>query len=81
MALKSYNPVTPSQRQLVLVDRAGLHRGAPVKTLTQGKISSGGRNNHGRITVRFRGGGHKKVYRQIDFKRGKFDVPGKVERI
>jgi large subunit ribosomal protein L2 len=81
MALKSYNPVTPSQRQLVLVDRAGLHRGAPVKMLTQGKISSGGRNNHGRITVRFRGGGHKKVYRQIDFKRCKFDVPGKVERI
>src|SRR5215510_13306011 len=81
MALKSYNPVTPSQRQLVLVDRAGLHRGAPVKTLTEGKTSSGGRNNSGRITVRFRGGGHKRAYRKVDFKRRKFDVPAKVERI
>src|SRR5215470_8008583 len=81
MALKSYNPVTPSQRQLVLVDRSGLYRGAPVKTLTEGKVSSGGRNNNGRITVRFRGGGHKKAYRTIDFKRRKFDVPAKVERI
>src|SRR6516225_158547 len=73
MALKSYNPVTPSQRQLVLVDRSGLHRGAPVKTLTEGRNSSGGRNNSGRITVRFRGGGHKKAYRKIDFKRREFD--------
>jgi len=81
MALKSYNPVTPSQRQLVLVDRSGVHRGAPVKTLTEGRNSSGGRNNSGRITVRFRGGGHKKAYRKIDFKRRKFDVPAKVERI
>src|SRR5436853_664556 len=81
MALKSYNPVTPSQRQLVLVDRAALYRGIPVKRLTEGKNSSGGRNNHGRITVRFRGGGHKKAYRQVDFKRRKFEVPGKVERI
>jgi len=81
MALKSYNPVTPSQRQLVLVDRSSLHRGAPVKTLTEGRSSSGGRNNNGRITVRFRGGGHKQAYRKIDFKRRKFDVPAKVERI
>src|SRR6266702_2882179 len=81
MALKSYNPATPSQRQLVLVNRAGLHRGAPVKTLTEGKNSSGGRNNNGRITVRFRGGGHKKAYRKIDFKRRKFDMPATVERI
>ena len=81
MALKTYNPVTPSQRQLVLVDRSGLYRGAPVKSLTEGKSSSGGRNNNGRITVRFRGGGHKKAYRKIDFKRRKFDVPAKVERI
>src|SRR5215467_1939221 len=81
MALKSYNPVTPSQRQLVLVDRSGLHRGAPVKTLTEGRNSSGGRNNSGRITVRFRGGGHKQAYRHIDFKRRKFDVPAKVERL
>ena len=81
MALKSYNPVTPSQRQLVLVDRSGLYRGAPVKSLTEGKHSSGGRNNNGRITVRFRGGGHKKTYRTIDFRRRKFDMPAKVERI
>src|SRR5215472_11031483 len=81
MALKSYNPVTPSQRQLVLVDRAGLYRGAPVKLLTEGKTSTGGRNNNGRITSRFRGGGHKQAYRRIDFKRRKFDVPAKVERI
>ena len=81
MALKTYNPVTPSQRQLVLVDRAGLYRGAPVKALTEGKISTGGRNNNGRITSRFRGGGHKKAYRKIDFKRSKLDVPAKVERI
>src|SRR5262249_58321105 len=81
MALKSSNTGRPSQRQLVLVDRSGLHRGAPVKTLTEGTNSSGGRNNSGRITVRFRGGGHKKAYRKIDFKRRKFDVPAKVERI
>ena len=81
MSLKSYNPVTPSQRQLVLVDRSGLHHGAPVKKLTKGRNSSGGRNNSGRITVRFRGGGHKRAYRKIDFKRRKFDVPAKVERI
>src|SRR5215510_14198655 len=81
MALKNYNPTTPSQRQLVIVDRSGLHRGAPVKTLTEGKSSSGGRNNNGRTTVRFRGGGHKKSYRVVDFKRRKFDVPATVERL
>src|ERR1700751_4017750 len=81
MALKSYNPVTPSQRQLVLADRSGLYRGAPVKTLTKGKSASGGRNNNGRITVRFRGGGHKQAYRTIDFKPPKFDVPATVERL
>ena len=51
MALKSYNPVTPSQRQLVLVDRSGLYRGAPIKSLTEGKSSSGGRNNNGACPV------------------------------
>ncbi len=81
MALKKYNPVTPSQRQLVIVDRSGLHKGPPVKALTQGKSSQGGRNNNGRITVRFRGGGHKQAYRLVDFKRRKFDVPGEVERL
>jgi len=81
MALKSYNPVTPSRRQLVIVDRGSLYRGKPIKSLTEGKHSSGGRNNNGRITVRFRGGGHKKAYRLIDFKRQKRDVPATVERL
>src|SRR5947209_13521693 len=81
MALKSYNPVTPSQRQLVIVDRSALHRGKPIKALTEGKSSTGGRNNHGRTTMRFRGGGHKKAYRKIDFRRRKFGASAKVERI
>ena len=81
MALKTFKPTTPGQRQLVIVDRTTLYRGKPVKTLTEGKISSGGRNNNGRITVRFRGGGHKKALRLVDFKRRNFDQPAKVERI
>lgn len=80
MALKKYKPTTPSQRQLVLIDRAGLHKGAPIKALTEGKSKSGGRNNNGRTTIRFRGGGHKQSYRIIDFKRRKFES-AKVERI
>src|SRR3954447_8690684 len=81
MALRTYNPTTPSQRQLVLVDRAGLYKGKPLKELTEGLNSSGGRNNNGRITVRFRGGGHKQSYREVDFKRRKFGVAAKVERL
>jgi large subunit ribosomal protein L2 len=81
MALKKYKPTTPGQRQLVLVDRSALYRGAPVKTLTEGKPSTGGRNNNGRITTRFRGGGHKKSFRVVDFKRRKFDAPARVERL
>src|SRR3954462_8018432 len=81
MALKSYNPTTPSQRQLVLVDRSSLYKGEPVKRLTEGKHSAGGRNNTRRVTVRFRGGGHKKAYRIVDFRRLKHDMPAKVERI
>lgn len=81
MALKSYRPMTPSQRQLVIVDRAGLHKGAPVKELTEGLTKSGGRNNQGRMTVRRRGGGHKRRYRLVDFKRRKWDVPAVVERL
>ncbi|HET9902859.1 MAG TPA: 50S ribosomal protein L2 [Xanthobacteraceae bacterium] len=81
MALKSYKPTTPGQRQLVLVDRSALHTGKPVKQLTRGKAASGGRNNFGRITVRFRGGGHKRALRDVDFRRRKFDVPAAVERI
>ncbi|MGD9921867.1 MAG: 50S ribosomal protein L2 [Pseudorhodoplanes sp.] len=81
MALKKYKPTTPGQRQLVLVDRSTLYKGAPVKTLTEGKPSTGGRNNNGRITTRFRGGGHKKTFRVVDFKRRKFDSPARVERL
>jgi large subunit ribosomal protein L2 len=81
MALKSFKPVTPGLRQLVIVDRSGLYKGKPLKQLTEGKSSSGGRNNNGRITVRFRGGGHKQSYRIVDFKRRKLDIPAKVERI
>jgi large subunit ribosomal protein L2 len=81
MALKQFNPVTPSLRGTVLVSRDGLWKGKPVKGLTEGKSSSGGRNNHGHTTVRFRGGGHKQTYRVIDFKRRKFDVLAKVERL
>jgi large subunit ribosomal protein L2 len=81
MALKSFNPVTASLRGTILIDRSELWKGTPVKGLTVGKHSTGGRNNHGRITSRFRGGGHKQSYRIIDFKRRKFDVPGVVERL
>ena len=81
MALKTYNPTTPSQRQLVNIDRSSLYKGAPVKSLTEGQHSSGGRNNNGRITVRFRGGGHKQAYRKIDFRRTKQDMPATVERL
>ncbi|MBP2547156.1 large subunit ribosomal protein L2 [Neorhizobium galegae] len=81
MALKSFNPTTPSQRQLVIVDRSGLWKGKPVKALTEGLSKSGGRNNLGRITARFIGGGHKRTYRLVDFKRRKFEVEGTVERL
>ena len=81
MALKTFKPTTPSQRQLVIVDRTGLWKGKPEKSLTEGLRSQGGRNNLGRITVRFRGGGHKRRYRIIDFKRNKFDVSATVERL
>src|SRR5271168_4558023 len=81
MALKSYKPTTPSQRQLVIVSRAELWKGDPVKSLTEGLRGKGGRNNQGRITQRFLGGGHKRRYRLVDFKRTKFDMAAKVERL
>jgi large subunit ribosomal protein L2 len=81
MALKTFNPTTPAQRQLVIVDRSELWKGKPEKSLTEGLRSQGGRNNNGRITVRFRGGGHKRRYRIIDFKRTKVDVAATVERL
>ena len=81
MALKQYKPTTPGQRGLVLVDRAELYKGKPVKALTEGLTKNGGRNNTGRITARRIGGGHKRRYRQIDFKRTKMGMPATVERI
>ena len=81
MALKSFNPVTPSLRGTVLISRAELWKGKPLKGLTEGLSSSGGRNNHGRITSRFRGGGHKQSYRIVDFKRRKRDMPAVVQRL
>jgi large subunit ribosomal protein L2 len=81
MALKTYNPVTPSTRQLVQIDRSELWKGGPVKSLTEGIRKTGGRNNKGRITTRHIGGGHKKLYRRVDFKRLDHDVPATVERL
>lgn len=81
MALKSYKPTTPGQRGLVLIDRSELWKGRPVKTLVEGLIKTGGRNNTGRVTMWHKGGGAKRLYRIVDFKRRKFDVPAVVERI
>ena len=81
MPLKTFNPTTPSQRNLVLVDKSALHKGGPVKKLTEGLTKSGGRNNSGHITSWQRGGGHKRRYRLVDFKRTKQGMPAVVERI
>jgi len=81
MALRQFNPVTASLRGTVLIERSELWKGKPVKGLTEGQHSQGGRNHHGRITSRFRGGGHKQSYRVVDFKRRKFGVPATVERL
>jgi large subunit ribosomal protein L2 len=81
MALKKYNPTTPSQRGLVRVDKSELWKGRPHKPLTEGLTKTGGRNNLGRMTARHRGGGHKRLYRIIDFKRNKLDSVATIERI
>ena len=82
MALKTFNPTSPGRRGLVLVDRDGLWKGKPEKSLLAGLVGNkSGRNNNGRITMRRRGGGHRKRYRVVDFKRQKFDMPAKVERL
>ncbi len=81
MALKSYKPTTPGQRGLVLIDRSELWKGRPVKALTEGVRKNGGRNNTGRITMRRKGGGARRLYRIVDFKRNKMDAPATVERI
>ena len=81
MALKTFNPTSPSRRELVIVDRSDLWKGKPVKKLTEGLSKSGGRNHHGHITVHHRGGGNKRTYRMVDFKRRKYDQPATVERL
>jgi large subunit ribosomal protein L2 len=81
MALKKFNPTSPGRRQLVLVDKSELYKGKPVKTLTEGLTKSGGRNAQGRVTSRHIGGGAKRTYRKIDFKRARFDIPATVERL
>ena len=81
MALKTYNPSSPGQRQLVLVDRSELHKGRPVKQLTEGLTKTGGRNNKGRMTARHKGGAAKRLYRKVDFKRNRWDIPATVERL
>jgi len=81
MALKTFNPTSPGRRQLVIVDRSELHKGGPVKALTEGKKRKGGRNNYGRIVNFRQGGGHKQRYRIVDFKRRKYDVPATVEHL
>jgi len=81
MALKTFRPTSPGRRQLVIVDRSELHKGKPVKALTEGLTKSGGRNNMGRVTAFRHSGGHKRTYRIIDFKRRKWDMPAVVERL
>ncbi|MCT4635619.1 MAG: 50S ribosomal protein L2 [Rickettsiales bacterium] len=81
MSLKTFNPVTPSLRGTIIVDRSKLWKGKPLKTLTVGKNSTGGRNNQGRITSWHKGGGHKQKYRIVDFRRNKIDVEASIERI
>lgn len=81
MALKTFNPTSPGRRELVLVDRSELYKGRPEKSLTEGLTKKGGRNNNGRITARRIGGGAKRLYRKVDFKRAKWDVPATVERL
>ncbi len=81
MALKQFRPTSPGRRQLVIVDRAELYKGKPVKGLTEGLTKSGGRNNAGRVTAFRHGGGHKRSYRVIDFKRRKWNMEATVERL
>ncbi|RKX69297.1 50S ribosomal protein L2 [candidate division WOR-3 bacterium] len=81
MGLKKHKPVTPSLRKYISVDRSELTDKKPEPSLIRIKKKTGGRNNLGRITARHRGGGHKRYYRIIDFKRDKFDIEGEVESI
>ncbi|OGN02137.1 MAG: 50S ribosomal protein L2 [Candidatus Yanofskybacteria bacterium RIFCSPHIGHO2_01_FULL_43_42] len=76
--MKSYSPTTPSRRHMKGYDFSRLSKTEPLKSATTGLIRSWGRNNKGRITSKYRGGGAKRLYREIDFKQNKIDVPGKV---
>ena len=81
MGIREYNPTSPGRRGMTALTGEELNKQRPEKSLTKSNTRSGGRNNHGRITVRFRGGGHKRLYRQIDFKRNKNGIPAKVASI
>ncbi len=81
MPVKSYRPTTPTRRFQTVLDRSEVTKQKPEKSLTKGKNRSGGRNSGGKITVRFRGGGAKRAYREVDFKRDKFGIPAKVAAI
>ena len=81
MAIKSYSPTTPSRRHMTVIDTASLSKVAPEKSLLKGKKSTGGRNNQGRITTRFRGAGNKRSYRMVDFYRNKDGIIANVATI
>lgn len=81
MALIKTKPTSPGRRHAVIVKAQGLHKGAPYAPLVESQNSTGGRNAHGHMTTRHKGGGHKQHYRIIDFKRNKDGIPGKVERV
>ena len=81
MAIKTYKPTTPSRRNMSVTDYSSLSKVAPERSLLQPLNKKSGRNSYGRITVRHRGGGNRKKYRVIDFKRNKFDVPAEVKSI
>ncbi len=79
--MKTFRPTTPSRRQMTVVDYSGLSRIAPFKSLTKKLKECAGRNNQGRITMRHQGGGNKRLYRTVDFKMSKLNIPAKVETI
>jgi large subunit ribosomal protein L2 len=81
MGVRKFRPITPGQRHKVLSDFVNVTAAAPEKSLVKGKTKSGGRNNSGRMTMRYVGGGHKKKYRAIDFLRNNFDIPGTVKTV
>src|SRR5271168_5255705 len=81
MGLKSFNPYTASRRFITVVDKSHITKQEPEKALVESKKRSGGRNNHGEIVIWHRGGGHKKAYRKVDFRRDKLGVPAKVAAV